>query len=145
MASPSQHLADVQSLLHDAGVAENVIFFEAPFTAGTFRAALRSRVEECWQLTEQNAMYETFIQSFRLLPLLKEATPEELTPERCFQIQLLLIHFLSSCGAERPLLPEELLPAHWAGQSARQLASTFISVWHRERWRLSARKANLGG
>jgi phenylacetic acid degradation operon negative regulatory protein len=29
MASPSQHLADVQSLLHDAGVAENVIFFEA--------------------------------------------------------------------------------------------------------------------
>jgi hypothetical protein len=28
MASPSQHLADVQSLLHDAGVAENVIFLK---------------------------------------------------------------------------------------------------------------------
>lgn len=40
-------------------------------------------------------MYESFINSFRpLLPLLKEAAPEELTPERCFQIQLLLIHFI---------------------------------------------------
>ena len=61
MASPSQHLADVQSLLHDAGVAENVIFFEAHSPLALSRAALRSRVEECWQLTEQNAMYESFI------------------------------------------------------------------------------------
>ena len=85
MASPSQNLADVQSLLHDAGVAENVIFFEAHSPLALSRAALRARVEECWQLTEQNAMYETFISSFRpLLPLLKETPPEDLTPERCF-------------------------------------------------------------
>jgi phenylacetic acid degradation operon negative regulatory protein len=64
MASPSQHLADVQSLLHDAGVAENVIFLK-PTRRWRSRAALRSRVEECWQLTEQNAMYESFINSFR--------------------------------------------------------------------------------
>ncbi|KAB2449655.1 phenylacetic acid degradation operon negative regulatory protein PaaX, partial [Enterobacter hormaechei] len=118
MASPSQNLADVQSLLHDAGVAENVIFFEAHSPLALSRAALRSRVEECWQLTEQNAMYETFINSFRpLLPLLKEAPPEDLTPERCFQIQLLLIHFYRRVVLKDPLLPEELLPAHWAGQS----------------------------
>lgn len=40
MASPSQHLADVQSLLHDAGVAENVIFFEAHSPLALSRAAL---------------------------------------------------------------------------------------------------------
>ena len=100
MASPSQNLADVQSLLHDAGVAENVIFFD-----------------------------ETFINSFRpLLPLLKEASPEDLTPERCFQIQLLLIHFYRRVVLKDPLLPEELLPAHWAGQSARQLC---INIYQR--------------
>ncbi len=129
MASPSQHLADVQSLLHDAGVAENVIFFEAHSPLALSRAALRSRVEECWQLTEQNAMYESFITSFRpLLPLLKEAAPEELTPERCLQIQLLLIHFYRRVVLKDPLLPEELLPAHWAGQSARQLC---INIYQR--------------
>ena len=129
MASPSQNLADVQSLLHDAGVAENVIFFEAHSPLALSRAALRSRVEECWQLTEQNAMYETFINSFRpLLPLLKEASPEDLTPERCFLIQLLLIHFYRRVVLKDPLLPEELLLAHWAGQSARQLC---INIYQR--------------
>ena len=62
------------------------------------------------------------------LPLLKEAAPEELTPERCFQIQLLLIHFYRRVVLKDPLLPEELLPAHWAGQSARQLC---INIYQR--------------
>jgi len=128
MASPSQQLADVQTLLHEAGVAENVICFEAHSPLALSRAALRSRVEECWQLSEQNLMYETFIDSFRpLLPLLREATPAELTPERCFQIQL-LFHFYRRVVLKDPLLPEELLPSHWAGQTARQLC---INIYQR--------------
>ncbi|MCZ5652664.1 hypothetical protein O5541_02525 [Escherichia coli] len=58
-------------------MADNVICFEAQIPLALSRAALRARVEECWHLTEQNAMYETFIQSFRpLVPLLKEAADE---------------------------------------------------------------------
>ncbi|RAU52310.1 phenylacetic acid degradation operon negative regulatory protein PaaX [Pseudocitrobacter sp. RIT415] len=127
MASPSQKMADVQSLLHEAGVAENVICFEAHSPLALSRAALSARVEECWQLTEQNAMYDTFIQLFRpLLPLLREG--DELTPERGFQIQLLLIHFYRRVVLKDPLLPEELLPAHWLGGSARQLC---INIYQR--------------
>lgn len=119
----------MQSLLHDAGVAENVICFEAHSPLALSRAALRARVEECWHLTEQNAMYETFINLFRpLLPLLRDCEPAELTPERCFHIQLLLIHFYRRVVLKDPLLPEELLPAHWAGQTARQLC---INIYQR--------------
>ena len=122
-------LADVQSLLHEAGVAENVICFEAHSPLALSRAALRSRVEECWHLTEQNEMYEAFIALFRpLLPLLRDCDPSELTPDRCFQIQLLLIHFYRRVVLKDPLLPEELLPAHWAGQTARQLC---INIYQR--------------
>ncbi|EOM2313391.1 PaaX family transcriptional regulator C-terminal domain-containing protein, partial [Escherichia coli] len=118
----------VQTLLHEAGVADNVICFEAQIPLALSRAALRARVEECWHLTEQNAMYETFIQSFRpLVPLLKEAA-DELTPERAFHIQLLLIHFYRRVVLKDPLLPEELLPAHWAGHTARQLC---INIYQR--------------
>ncbi|NVL67798.1 PaaX family transcriptional regulator C-terminal domain-containing protein, partial [Escherichia coli] len=96
-------------LLHEAGVADNVICFEEQIPLALSRAALRARVEECWHLTEQNAMYETFIQSFRpLVPLLKEAA-DELTPERAFHIQLVLIHFYRRVVLKDPLLPEELL------------------------------------
>ncbi|WP_061709221.1 phenylacetic acid degradation operon negative regulatory protein PaaX [Pseudenterobacter timonensis] len=129
MASPSQKLADVQQLLHEAGVAENVICFEAHSPLALSRAALRARVEECWQLTEQNTLYENFIELFRpLLSLLKEAGAEALTPERCFQIQLLLIHLYRRVVLKDPLLPEELLPAHWSGQHARQLC---INIYQR--------------
>lgn len=122
MASPSQKLADVQALLHEAGVAENVICFEAQSPLATSVSALRARVEECWQLTEQNQMYENFINTFRpLLPLLRDAAPGELTPARCFALQLLAIHLYRRVILKDPLLPEELLPAHWAGQAARQL------------------------
>ena len=118
-----------QSLLHEAGVAENVICFEAHSPLALSRAALRSRVEECWHLTEQNEMYESFISLFRpILPLLRDCDPAELTPERSFQIQLLLIHFYRRVVLKDPLLPEELLPAHWAGQTARQLC---INIYQR--------------
>ena len=122
LASPSQRLADVQALLHEAGVAEQVICFEAQSPLATSVSALRARVEECWQLTGQNQLYEDFIATFRpLLPLLREADEDELTPARCFAIQLLLIHLYRRVILKDPLLPEALLPAHWLGQSARQL------------------------
>jgi phenylacetic acid degradation operon negative regulatory protein len=74
-------------------------------------------------------MYESFISLFRpILPLLRDCDPAELTPERCFQIQLLLIHFYRRVVLKDPLLPEELLPAHWAGQTARQLC---INIYQR--------------
>ena len=74
-------------------------------------------------------MYEAFITLFRpLLPLLRDAGPDELTPERCFQIRLLLIHFYRRVVLKDPLLPEELLPAHWPGQTARQLC---INIYQR--------------
>ncbi len=74
-------------------------------------------------------MYEAFIALFRpLLPLLRDCDPSELTPDRCFQIQLLLIHFYRRVVLKDPLLPEELLPAHWAGQTARQLC---INIYQR--------------
>ncbi|MRT55334.1 phenylacetic acid degradation operon negative regulatory protein PaaX [Enterobacteriaceae bacterium RIT693] len=129
MASPSQNLADIQSLLHEAGVAEQVICFEAESPLQTSRAALKSRVEECWLLTDKNERYAEFIHSFRpLLPLLREAGGDELTPQRCFHIQLLLIHFYRRVVLKDPLLPDELLPPHWLGQSARQLC---INIYQR--------------
>lgn len=112
-----------------SGRRRNVICFEAHSPLALSRAALRSRVEECWHLTEQNEMYEAFIALFRpLLPLLRDCDPSELTPDRCFQIQLLLIHFYRRVVLKDPLLPEELLPAHWAGQTARQLC---INIYQR--------------
>ncbi len=68
-----------------------------------------------------------FSHSARWCRFLKEAA-DELTPERAFHIQLLLIHFYRRVVLKDPLLPEELLPAHWAGHTARQLC---INIYQR--------------
>ncbi len=128
MASPSQRMAEVQSFLHESGVAENVICFEATAPLPLSHSALKSRVESCWQLSDKNALYGEFIDTFRpLLPLLREAGAE-LTPARSFNLQLLLIHFYRRVVLKDPLLPDELLPPHWLGQSARQLC---INIYQR--------------
>ena len=129
MASPSQNLAEVQALLFEAGVAENVICFEATSPLALSRAALRARVEECWQLTEKNQRLESFIETFRPLQrLLKEAKDEELTAERCFHLQLLVVDCYRRITLRDPMLPQELLPSHWSGQTARQL---FTNIYQR--------------
>jgi phenylacetic acid degradation operon negative regulatory protein len=102
LASPSQKLADVQSLLHEAGVAENVICFEAHSPLALSRAALRARVEECWHLTEQNAMYDAFIALFRpLLPLLRDCGRRGANAATLLSDPAAADPFLSPGGAER--------------------------------------------
>jgi phenylacetic acid degradation operon negative regulatory protein len=143
LASPSQKLADVQSLLHEAGVAENVICFEA-------HSPLAFPVRRCaaaWRSAGISPNKTRCMRLYLAIPTVTAAAarlrPAELTPERCFQIQLLLIHFYRRVVLKDPLLPEELLPAHWAGQTARQLC---INIYQRipARWRSSAR-VELGG
>jgi phenylacetic acid degradation operon negative regulatory protein len=62
------------------------------------------------------------------MALLREADEQELTPLRCFQIKLLLIHFFRRVVLKDPLLPDALLPAQWEGQIARNLC---INIYQR--------------
>lgn len=62
------------------------------------------------------------------MALLRDATEEELTPERCFQLRLLLIHYYRRVVLKDPLLPDALLPNQWEGQIARNLC---INIYQR--------------
>ncbi len=55
------------------------------------------------------------------MALLRDCHAADLTPERCFQLRLLLIHFYRRIVLRDPLLPNALLPAQWEGQIARHL------------------------
>jgi phenylacetic acid degradation operon negative regulatory protein len=96
-------------------------------------------------------MYESFIAVPTAAAAASRLRPAELTPERCFQIQLLLIHFYRRVVLKDPLLPEELLPAHWAGKPRASCASIFINacarragVRQRERRKLGGRTSRAG-
>lgn len=122
MAAPTHAQTDVTALLGELNASEQVIYFRADYPYNRSEQTLQKLVADCWSLSEVAAGYHEFIVSFRpLMALLREVDPAALTPLRCFQIKLLLIHFFRRVVLKDPLLPDALLPAQWEGQIARNL------------------------
>lgn len=129
MAAPTHAQTDVPALLGELNASEQAIYFRADYPYDRSEQTLRQMVANCWSLNEVASYYHEFIVSFRpLMTLLREADDPALTPLRCFQIKLLLIHFFRRVVLKDPLLPDALLPAQWEGQIARNLC---INIYQR--------------
>ncbi|WP_426505301.1 phenylacetic acid degradation operon negative regulatory protein PaaX [Serratia proteamaculans] len=129
MAAPTHAQTDVTALLGELNASEQVIYFRADYPYNRSEQTLQQLVANCWALGEVAADYHEFIVSFRpLMALLRETDDALLTPQRCFQIKLLLIHFFRRVVLKDPLLPDALLPVQWEGQIARNLC---INIYQR--------------
>ncbi|CAI0916620.1 phenylacetic acid degradation operon negative regulatory protein PaaX [Serratia grimesii] len=129
MAAPTHVQTDVTALLGELNASEQVIYFRADYPYNRSEHTLQQLVASCWALADVAADYHEFIVSFRpLMALLRETDDALLTPQRCFQIKLLLIHFFRRVVLKDPLLPDALLPTQWEGQIARNLC---INIYQR--------------
>ncbi|ELX8380504.1 phenylacetic acid degradation operon negative regulatory protein PaaX [Providencia vermicola] len=129
MAAPSSAQSDIPSLLSELNASEEVIYFRADYPYTRSEKNLKNLVSDSWSLQEVAEHYHQFIVLFRPLALLlKELSDEQISPEQCFQLRLLLIHFYRRVILKDPLLPDELLPAQWEGQIARNLC---INIYQR--------------
>ncbi|MCS3408055.1 phenylacetic acid degradation operon negative regulatory protein PaaX [Serratia sp. AKBS12] len=129
MAAPTHAQTDVPALLGELNASERVIYFRADYPYDRSAHQLRQLVADCWSLDAVAGHYHEFIVSFRpLMALLRDADDSVLTPQRCFQIKLLLIHFFRRVVLKDPLLPDALLPTQWEGQIARNLC---INIYQR--------------
>jgi len=120
MAHPMADMLEVNSTLQDLCVTGDVIHMESQLVGSQTSAPLKEMVHECWNLQELSESYQAFLDQFR--PVLRALESSEgLDPEQCFQLRTLLIHHYRRVLLRDPLLPEKLLPADWAGTSARIL------------------------
>ncbi|MCO4757495.1 MAG: phenylacetic acid degradation operon negative regulatory protein PaaX [Oceanospirillaceae bacterium] len=121
MAHPMAEMAEVNSTLQELCVNGEVIHMESQLIGTQTSAPLKELVHECWNLQQLAEDYQTFLERFR--PILRALeSAEELDPEQCFQLRTLMIHHYRRVLLRDPQLPEKLLPAEWAGTSARILA-----------------------
>lgn len=121
MAHPMAEMAEVNSTLQELCVNGEVIHMESQLIGTQTSAPLKELVHECWNLQQLAEDYQTFLERFR--PILRGLeSAEELDPEQCFQLRTLMIHHYRRVLLRDPQLPEKLLPAEWAGTSARILA-----------------------
>lgn len=120
MAHPGLDLADVQSTLQDMNLQDNVAILSARSFADAAGRTMQTLVRECWNLDQLSRDYRTFLDRFRpvLRGLQNDGEPD---PQHCFIVRTLLIHEYRRVLLRDPQLPEELLPADWAGTAARLL------------------------
>ncbi|MCG3460603.1 phenylacetic acid degradation operon negative regulatory protein PaaX [Xenorhabdus bovienii] len=124
MAAPSSAQSDIPALLGELNASDSVIYFRADYPYPRSEQSLKERVSASWSLDQVVKHYHEFIVSFRpLMKLLQDCSDADLTPERSFQLRLLLIHFYRRVVLRDPLLPDALLPAQWEGQVARNLCT----------------------
>lgn len=124
MAAPNSNQSDIPALLSELNAAENVVYFHADYPFNRSEKNLKSLVFDAWSLPDISEHYHQFITLFRPVALLlKEFSEQVISPELCFQLRLLLIHFYRRVVLKDPLLPDELLPTQWEGHIARHLCT----------------------
>ncbi|AYA41691.1 phenylacetic acid degradation operon negative regulatory protein PaaX [Xenorhabdus nematophila] len=129
MAAPSRSQRDIPTLLGELNASDAVIYFRADYPYPRSEQSLKEQVSASWSLEQVSQHYHEFIVTFRpLMALLRDCHEDDLTPERCFQLRLLLIHFYRRVVLRDPLLPDALLPAQWEGLIARNLC---INIYQR--------------
>lgn len=126
---PQMQPAELQTMLQELNVLDDVIILEDMSEGRSPTRALRLQAREAWNLPKLAESYQSFLDKFRpVWNHLKDH--EDITPEQCFQIRVLLIHEYRRIILRDPELPDELLPGDWAGSAARQLCTNiYQKVW----------------
>lgn len=118
LAHPSPDHDGLRELLQDTGLVDKVVVMRSTSLSST--APLRRLVQSCWDLDKLSAAYAVFLDHFRPFWWALEAA-EDLDPQSCFVIRILLMHEFRRLMLRDPLLPDELLPADWSGTASRVL------------------------
>lgn len=145
MAHPMADMAEVTNTLQDVCVQNDVIHMESELSGSQTSAPLKELVHECWNLQKLTEDYQDFLERFR--PILRAVEVEDdLDPEQCFQLRTLLIHHYRRVLLRDPQLPEKLLPADWAGTSARLLCrNIYRLIQHKAEQYLSQTQETADG
>ncbi len=119
-ANPSADRDALRHVLQDHGLTDDVVVMRATTEMLPGSESYVELLRNCWDLDKVSDGYRGFLDRFRPVWRVLE-TAGGLDPKFCFMIRTLLIHEYRRVLLRDPQLPEELLPADWAGASARAL------------------------
>ena len=120
MLHPDPDKAVMRQVLSDLEATEQAVVITGGMEPGFSTAAQNAMIHGCWDLERLACDYTEFLETFR--PLWQALSANgELDPQLCFVVRTLLMHGYRRALLRDPMLPDELLPAHWPGTSARLL------------------------
>lgn len=120
LAHPAADAEALRHVLQDCDPDDQAVIMSARTEDLPGAQKLSRLVASCWDLAQVAADYQEFLDRFRPVWRALESAAA-LDPAFCFAIRTLLIHEYRRVLLRDPQLPEELLPADWAGAAARGL------------------------
>ncbi|MFT6916594.1 MAG: phenylacetic acid degradation operon negative regulatory protein [Motiliproteus sp.] len=129
MIHPQISRTELQGILQEFDYQDQAIVLDTLHEDIAVSRVMLLQAQESWNMEQLSHSYKQFLEQFR--PIWKQLKEqEEPSPEQCFFIRLLVVHEYRRVMLRDPDLPEELLPADWAGSAARQLCSNiYRRVW----------------
>ncbi len=122
LGRPGGERRELEETLQELGVADKVVVRNAHTENALSQLALRKLAQDCWDIKTLEAQYQHFLATFR--PVLGALNSKSrASPESCFQLRTLAIHEYRRILLKDTDLPDELLPADWAGKAARTLVA----------------------
>lgn len=122
LVRPGADRRSLDETLQELDAGDKVVVMNAHTEELASQNVLKQLSREGWQLDELESRYKTFLDRFR--PALKAITmATDLQPQQCFQLRTLLIHEYRRILLKDTDLPDELLPADWAGKAALNLTA----------------------
>lgn len=145
LAHPSARNEELTHILQTAGAHDKVVAFQARTLGALSSRPLKDIVDQCWRLGDVAAEYLSFVDAFR--PVARALrNGGELAPEQCFIVRTLLMHEFRRVQLRDPLLPRQLLPVEWPGDTARALCrEIYATCWRGSESHLTANLETADG
>jgi phenylacetic acid degradation operon negative regulatory protein len=118
MVCPSTERDSLLDLLQTTGMHDRVVTIQGQTLGALAGKSLKEMVGEGWNLARLAREYRGFTERFRSVARTLNASPI-LEPQQCFMIRTLLMHEFRRVQLRDPLLPRQLLPDDWPGDTAR--------------------------
>jgi len=128
LAHPSARSEELMAILQAAGAHDKVVALQARTLGALSSRPLKDIVDQCWRLGEVAAAYQDFVDAFR--PVARAMRGRDVDARQCFIARTLLMHEFRRVQLRDPLLPRQLLPAEWPGDTARALCrDIYAACW----------------
>lgn len=120
LAHPGLDAAEIQPTLEAQGAQHKVVVMNADGGSVLGEQPLRELVNLGWDMAHLAESWGQFLERFRAV-WRALANAQSLDPQECLLVRTLLIHEYRRLLLRDPQLPDELMPADWAGTAARLL------------------------
>lgn len=128
-AHPNCTANSATRILEDLQLQQHVAILNASELPATSDTPIHILVQKGWDLEEIESGYTEFINHFAPIGE-KLKTGCQLNDKICFILRSLLVHDYRRALLRDPMLPEQLLPAIWNGNRARDLfREIYLDIW----------------